>query len=60
MHRYAMQPYEQPKYGLEQLFGGQSVEEGADITPRRMTFLDSRSANLRLGILICEDLCQPA
>lgn len=60
MHRYAMKSYEQPKYGLQQLFGGHSVEESADITPRRMIFLDSRSANLRLGILICEDLCQPA
>ncbi len=59
MHRYAMQSYEQPKYGLHELFGGRSVEESADITPRRMIFLDSRSANLRLGILICEDLCQP-
>jgi hypothetical protein len=60
MHRYAMKPYEQPKYGLQQLFGGHSVEESADITPRRMVLLDSRSANLRLGVLICEDLCQPA
>jgi carbon-nitrogen hydrolase len=60
MHRYAMQGYEQPKYGLQHFFGGRSIEESADITPRRMVFLESRGANLRLGVLICEDLCQPA
>lgn len=58
MHAYTMQPYEQPKYALQAMFGGQPRTEKMAIVPRKLLFCDSPAAGFRVSVLICEDFCQ--
>jgi hypothetical protein len=58
MHAYTMHGYEQPKYGLNAVFGGKPRTELMEVMPRILVVCDSPVLGLRINILICEDFCQ--
>jgi len=60
MHAYTMHGYEQPKYGLKAVFGGEPRTELMEVMPRILVACDSPALGLRINVLICEDFCQQA
>lgn len=58
MHAYTMHGYEQPKYGLRNIFQGQPKTEQMELMPRVLVVCDSPVLGLRMSVLICEDFCQ--
>jgi len=55
-----MHGYEQPKYGLKAVFGGEPRTELMEVMPRILVACDSPALGLRINVLICEDFCQQA
>jgi len=58
MHAYTMYGYEQPKYGLKDVFKGQPRTEQMELMHRVLVVCDSAVLGLRISVLICEDFCQ--